>query len=35
MADYFAGQKFFDFYPGGEEVDEQQEEEVSLKIRRR
>ncbi len=34
MADYFAGQRFFDFYPGGEEADEQQEE-VSSKARRR
>jgi hypothetical protein len=34
MADYFAGQKFFDFYPGPEEADAQ-EEEVASKPRRR
>ena len=33
MADYFAGQKFFDFYPGDEP--DEQEEEVASKARRR
>jgi len=34
MADYFAGQKFFDFYPGGDEVEDEQPE-ASPKVRRR
>jgi hypothetical protein len=35
MADYFAGQKFFDFYPGDDEADEPVEEEARVKAKRR
>ena len=27
MADYFAGQRFFDFYPGGPEEDEVEQDQ--------